>query len=138
MPQISHGDAQDLVAEIKRGWEGRLPDALVELFTEDADYRESPFTQGLVGANAIRGRWNQIAEHQVNVEFDAERIWVSGTTVLVSWHAAYTRRRTAERVRVRAFTTLELNEAGKVWRLRQWPVSRVVGRDETFRAEPDT
>jgi hypothetical protein len=55
--------------------------------------------------------------------------------VLASWHAAYTRRRTAERVRVRGFTTLELNDAGKVWRMRQWPVSRTVGVDETVRRE---
>jgi tryptophan 2,3-dioxygenase len=135
---ISHGAAEDLLAEIKRGWEERQPDVIVELFTDEADYRESPFTQPLAGAIAIRARWNQIAQRQDNVEFDAERIWVSGATVLVSWHAAYTRRRTAERVRVRGFTTLELDDAGKVWRFRQWPVSHVVGRDETFRAEPDT
>jgi limonene-1,2-epoxide hydrolase len=136
VPELSHGDAQDLLAEIKRGWEGRLPDAIVDLFAADADYRESPFTRPLSGSNAIRARWNDVCARQVNVEFDAERIWVSGATVLASWHAAYTRRRTAERVRVRGFTTFELDDAGKVRRFRQWPVSRVVGHDQTFRAEP--
>lgn len=135
MPTLTHGAAQDLLAEMKRGWEGRLPDVIVDLFAEDADYRESPFTQPLSGLNAIRQRWNDICARQANIDFDAQRIWVSGTTVLCSWHAAYTRRRTAERVRVRGFTTLELNGDGKVWRLRQWPVSRVVGTDETFRRE---
>ena len=138
MPELTHGAAQDLLAELKRGWEARQPDAIVELFSDEADYRESPYTQPLAGVNAVRARWNDICRRQVNVEFDAERIWVSGATVLVSWHAAYTRRRTAERVRVRGFTTLELDDAGRIWRLRQWPVSRVVGRDDTFRAEPDT
>jgi hypothetical protein len=135
VPELTHGAAQDLLAELKRGWEGRLPDVIVDLFAADADYRESPFTQALAGHNAIRQRWNDICARQVNVDFDPERIWVNGATVLTSWHAAYTRRKTAERVRVRGFTTLELNDEGKVWRMRQWPVSRVVGTDETFRRE---
>ncbi|HEY7600455.1 MAG TPA: nuclear transport factor 2 family protein [Candidatus Limnocylindrales bacterium] len=135
MPELTHGAAQDLLAELKRGWEGRLPDVIVDLFAEDADYRESPFTPELKGHNAIRARWNDICARQVNIDFEPERIWVSGPAVLASWHAAYTRRRTAERVRVRGFTTLELNDAGKVWRMRQWPVSRTVGVDETVRRE---
>jgi limonene-1,2-epoxide hydrolase len=135
MPNPTPGDAQDLLASIKRGWEGRQPDAIVELFAKDADYRENPFTQPLSGHNAIRARWNDIVARQVHVEFDAERIWVSGATVLAAWHAAYTRRRTAERVRVRGFTALELDDEGKIWRMRQWPVSRVVGTDETHSRE---
>lgn len=136
MPDLTHGAAQDLIAQAKRGWEERLPDVIVDLFAAAASYRESPFTAELTGHNAIRARWNDICARQRNVDFDAERIWVSGHTVLVAWHAAYTRASTAERIRVRGFTTLELDAAGKVSRMRQWPVSRLVGRDETYR--PDT
>ena len=140
MATLSHGDAQDLLASFKRGWERRAPDEIVELFDVNAEYRPDPFADSLQGLNAIRALWNDVAATQAHVEFDAERIWVSGATVLASWHAAYTSRATSERVRVRGFMTLELNEAQprRVQRMKQWPLERVVGSDSTFAAEEET
>ena len=66
----------------------------------------------MVGELAIREHWNEAAATQGNVEFDAERIWVTGGTVLASWHGAITRRATAERIRERGFMTIELDDAG--------------------------
>ena len=138
MPQLTPGDGQDLLAAWKRGWEGRNPDTIVDLFDDDAEYRQAPFTEPLKGVNAIRQLWNGLAASQANVEFDAEHVWVSGATVLASWHAAYTRRDAGgERVRAYGFMTAELNDAGKVWRMRMWPVERVVGHDSTFKPEVD-
>jgi hypothetical protein len=135
MTTLTHGDAQDLLAAFKRGWERRAPDELIELFADDIDYRPDPFAEPLVGLNAVRALWNEIAASQANVEFDAERVWVSGNAVLASWHGAFTRRATAERVRARGFMTLELGDDRRVHRFRQWPTERVVGEDRTFEAE---
>ncbi len=134
---FSHGDAQDLLARFKRGWEARSPDEIIELFDTNAEYRPDPFADALQGINAIRSLWNDICATQAHVEFDAERIWVSGATVLASWHAAFTRRATAERVRVRGFMTMEMNESEprRVQRLKQWPLERVVGTDSTLEPE---
>jgi len=139
MATLSHGDAQDLLAAFKGAWERRTPDEIVDLFDANAEYRPDPFADPLQGVNAIRALWNDMAATQSHVEFDAERIWVSGSTVLASWHAAYTRRATAERVRVRGFMTIELNEAEprRVQRMKQWPLERVVGTDSTLAAEED-
>lgn len=138
MPNPTPGDAHDLLDGFKRGWESRQPDIIVELFSDDADYRADPFAEPLAGSVEIRRHWNEVCASQVHVDFDAERIWVSGSTVLASWHAAFTRRTTAERVRARGFMTLELDDRGSVMRFRGWPLERVVGIDETFRAEPMT
>lgn len=135
MPPLSHGDAQDLLATFKRGWESRDPETIVGMFRDDADYREHPFTDALQGVNAIRARWNEIAAAQAHIDFEAERIWLSGNTVLASWHAAYTRRADGVRTRLRGFMTLELDDEHVVWRFRQWPLEQVVGRDSTFRPE---
>jgi len=137
MPNITHGDAQDLLSAFRQGWERRDPDAIIDLLAETIDYRRDPFSEPLIGHNAVRSLWNELAARQVHVEFDPERIWVSGATVLASWHAAYTRRTTAERVRVRGFLTLELDDDRKIERLRQWPIEHVVGIDSTFQAQGD-
>jgi hypothetical protein len=134
---LTPGDGQDLLARYKRAWERRDPDLAVSLFREDAEYRYDPFEPPLVGANAIRGYWNDAAATQANVEFDAERIWVAGSTVLASWHAAFTRRTSSERVRYRGFMTLELDDERLVARFREWAIGRSVGVDSTFRPEPE-
>ncbi len=135
MATLTPGDGQDLLATWKHGWEGRLPDVIVDLFADDAEYFSQPFGEPLIGVNAIRGYWNEIAAGEAHVEFDAERVWVSGRTVLASWHAAHTRRASGERVRVHAFMTLEIDDEGLIQRLRQWPVERVVGTDSTFKPD---
>jgi SnoaL-like domain len=135
MTQLTHGDAEDLLATWKRGWETRNPDLIVELFDRDADYRPGPFVEPFTGTNAIRAHWNEIVAAQAHIDFDAEHTWVSGSAVLTSWHAAYTVRRTGERIRVYGFMTFELGDNGRVRRFRQWPVERVVGRDAKFQPE---
>jgi len=118
---LTPGAGQDLVDRFKRAWERLDVDAAVALFSDDAEYRVDPFEATLTGANAIRAYWNDVAASQTHVEFDAERVWVSGPTVLASWHAA--------------FTTLELDEAGLVTRFREWAIERTVGVDRTYRPE---
>ena len=135
MPDLTHGEGQDLLEAYKQAWERRDPDLAVDLFSEDAEYRDDPFEEPMRGSNAIRAYWNEAAATQANVEFDAERIWVVGRTVLASWHAAFTRRATAQRVRIRGFMTLELDQDGKVHRFREWWHRREIGNDSTFRAE---
>lgn len=136
MPELTHGDGQDLLERYKRAREARDPDAAVALYAPEAEHRAHPFRDPFVGHNAIRGMWNDIAANEGHVEFDAEGIWTAGRTVLASWHGAYTDRASAERVRLRGFITLELDDDGLVTRVREWPVSRVVGVDSTFRPEP--
>lgn len=132
---LTPGDAQDLLQRYKRAWERRDPDLALALYREDADHRAHPFHDAFRGANEIRAMWNDIAANEANVEFDAERVWVNGPAVLASFHAAYTDRTNAQRIRIRGFMTLELDEAGLISRVREWPTSQVVGTDSTF--DPD-
>jgi len=41
----------------------------------------------------------------------------------------------AQRVRIRGFSTFELDDEGLIERAKQWAASRVVGTDSTFRIE---
>ena len=126
---MTPGDGQDLLARFKSAREQRDPDAMLGLFAEACVYHIDPFTPPLDGSTTIRAHWNDLAAEQVRVDFDAERMWVSGRTVLASWHAAFTRSTTAERMRVRGFSALELDGEGLIARMRDWPISQVVGLD---------
>lgn len=133
---LSPGDGQDLLARLKEAREKRDPDRMLELFAQDAEYRTEPFEAPLVGANAIREHWNRMAAEQAHVDFDAERVWVVGRTVLCNWHGAFTRRDSAQRVRIRGFSTIELDKEGRISRMRDWPATRVVGIDSKTKPEP--
>lgn len=135
MPSLTPGDGQDLLARLKTATERRDVDLAVSLFREDAEYRPDPFEEPMVGANAIRAALNSDAEARANVEFDAERIWVSGGAVLASWHGAHTQRVDGERIRSRGFLALELDDALLISRLRGWTLTRAVGRDDSFSVE---
>jgi ketosteroid isomerase-like protein len=135
MSGFTHGDAQDLLARYKRAWEGRDVDGALALFDPDAEFRFDPFEPAVTGANAIRAWWNGTAAAIDHVEFDPERTWLAGETVLASFHAAWTDRATAARTRTRGFLTFELGPDGLVRRLREWSRSKVVGTDSTFRPE---
>lgn len=135
MTTLTHGDAQDLLGRYKRAWERRDPDLAMELYHAEAEVRLDPFEEPARGTNEIRAIWNDVAATQDHVEFDAERIWLVERTVLASWHAAFTRRSNADRVRIRGFSMFELDDSGLIQRVRQWAQARVVGRDSTHRAE---
>src|SRR4051794_22934900 len=109
MNPLTPGDGQDLLERYKVAWERRDPDRAMQLYREDAELRLDPFEEPAQGANAFRAIWNDVAASQANVEFDAERVWTVERTVLASWHAAFTLRASAERVRIRGFTTFELD-----------------------------
>src|SRR5687768_17503934 len=126
---LTPGDGQDVLARLKRALEKRDPDLGMELFAPAADVKPDPFEPSLTDPNAIRAWWNAIAVSRANQEFDAERVWVAARTVLASWHGAYTAAASSERVRVRGFITLELDDQGLVERLRLWAISRTVGVD---------
>jgi ketosteroid isomerase-like protein len=135
---LTPGDGQDLLARFGRAWEARDPDLAVALFAADAEARHDPFEPPLVGSQAIRAHWNRVAAEQGHVEFDAERVWVSGSTVLASWHAAYTLRASGRRLRTRGFLALELGADGLVTRLREWSITREVAVDRGLAADPAT
>jgi limonene-1,2-epoxide hydrolase len=135
MADLTLGEAQDFVDRYKRAWEARDPDLAMELYGAAAEVRLDQFEEPARGANEVRAIWNDVAATQDHVEFDAERVWAVGRTILTSWHAAFTRRTNADRVRIRGFSTFELDDAGVVQRAKQWAQSQVVGRDSTFKPE---
>jgi hypothetical protein len=137
MPPLTPGDGQDLFARLKTASERRDVDLAMSLFREDAELRSDPFEDAYTGANAIRESLNAAAASRANVEMDAEQVWVVGQTVLVRWHGAYTRRADAQRIRQRGFMTLELDPEGLVARLREWTLTREIGRDGSFSPDRD-
>ena len=116
---LDHAAAEAVLDRFAKAWKTFDGDAWVELFTDDAEFREDPFEPPLVGRNAVRAYLLGAAELQEQVDFTAERHWVVDPTILVAWHASYVARDDRATVRLAGFMTLEMRD-GRIARLRQW------------------
>ena len=101
-----------------RAWETRDPDAAVELFSEDATYRETPFGVVMEGRDAIRSYWQEIPETQRDISFGADILGLD--PALVHWWSSYTRIRDDAPVRLDGVFLLEFDDASRCTKLREW------------------
>jgi ketosteroid isomerase-like protein len=103
-----------------RAWETRDPAAAVELFTEDAEYREKPFDDSMRGHSAIDRYWSEIPETQRDIAFESEVLAVTEERAIVRWWASYENIRTGEPTRLDGVFLLEFADDGRCRSLREW------------------
>jgi len=127
------GRAFDPGAPVAYAWAGQWLDAFVEaslaqdgdafagLFDDEAELHPAPFGPPLSGSNAIRAYLGKCAEVHADLDLTIERHWVSGATILASWHATLVRRLDRAHVQEAGFLTAEIS-AGRCSRLRLWTV----------------
>jgi ketosteroid isomerase-like protein len=110
---------EDWLARYGRAWETADPDAAVELFTEDATYRETPFDEVMTGREAIRRYWQEIPDTQRDISFGWEV--VATGPVVVRWRASYLRLRDGRRITLDGVFLLEFDvSSGRCRTLREW------------------
>jgi uncharacterized protein (TIGR02246 family) len=68
-----------------RAWRDKDADAVVRLFTEDAEYRSSPFREPHVGSDGIRAYWEGATSTQQSADVRMGTPFVAGDLVVVEW-----------------------------------------------------
>jgi uncharacterized protein (TIGR02246 family) len=101
-----------------RAWEQADPDAVAELFTENATYRETPFSEVMEGREAIREYWRQIPETQRDIRFEADVVSVSPAAA--RWRTSYVKKRTDERVTLDGVFLLGFDAENRCSSLLEW------------------
>ena len=129
---IGYADAGDLLAAFVRAYETFDGELAVSLFSDDAESHEGPFSAPMIGHNAIRARWLELAASRDQVELTIERHLVSGDTVVAIWHLGYVGRLGGEHRRVAGIFVLEVRD-GRLGRLRAWSQER---RADTVGGDP--
>ena len=117
---IDYATVGEWLESYGRAWQTFDGDAWVALFSEEAEYHEDPFGTPLVGHNALRAYLLDASASERDVEFTVERHWVSGTTGLAAWHAAFVRKPGDEHARLAGFLTVEFAADGRADRFREW------------------
>ena len=100
-------------------WEARDPDAAVKLFTEDAEYFETPFAEPARGTDGVRTYWANATGKQNEVQFRFEILACSGNRGVARWSADIVSS-TGVSVRLDGVFLLDFAEDGRCRTLREW------------------
>jgi len=85
-------DVRQWLNRYGNAWVAGDPDAVVQLFSADAAYYETPFDEPMIGTEAIRRYWTEGAKNaQTDVTFEATPVSVSGNTAFACWRATFRR-----------------------------------------------
>jgi hypothetical protein len=76
---------QEWVDAYGRAWNDADADAAAALFTEEAEYRSSPFREPAVGSDGIRAYWERATSSQEEVDVRMGTPIVAGNVAAVEW-----------------------------------------------------
>jgi hypothetical protein len=97
------------------------PDAAVQLFTEDATYQETPFSEVMRGREAIHAYWAEVPEYHRDISFGSEVVAVQDGLAVAHWWVSLTRVKTGVRSRTDGMFVLEFEQDSGLCRsLREW------------------
>lgn len=106
--------------EYKKAWETQDTAIFVSLFTDECEYRCTPFTEPVLRRD-FRAFWHALAQEQQDnqIEFEilAEPV---ASRAIVNWRASSTRKRTGKRHNTDGILLLTFSHAGRCSDLREW------------------
>ena len=86
---LSTSDATDFLIKYKEAWETRNADLAAGLFTRDAEYRQDPFGQAVIGREAIHDYWAGATGRQSEIHFTVGKFIHSGYMLAAEWTCTY-------------------------------------------------
>lgn len=89
--------AKKFLAAYKEAWETRNPELAASLFTRDAHYWETPFTEPAVGREAICDYWKRATDTQKDIRFTVTAFHLVRYHLVAEWTCSYTHRPSGER-----------------------------------------
>lgn len=104
----------------KKAWESRKPESVLELFTEDAEYFETPFGTPSTGKDKILEYWQNVPMLQRNIHFDYQIISVQNDTGYCRWQATFIRENSGAQVALDGIFQVEFAPSGSCQVFREW------------------
>jgi len=94
-------DAKEFLEKYKKAWQTRDADLAASLFTRDARYKENPFSEPIIGREAIHDYWAAATAQQEDIRFTVTNYLHTGYVLIAEWTCHY-RDRSSGRARERA------------------------------------
>lgn len=104
----------------EEAWENKDADAAANLFSADARYFETPYSDPFEGPDGVRDYWSGVTADQRDIDFRYSSIAVGGNTGIASWSATFTTISGGVNVELNGVFVLEFDENKRCTLLREW------------------
>ncbi|HSH70766.1 MAG TPA: methyltransferase domain-containing protein, partial [Deferrisomatales bacterium] len=110
----------EVLGTYQEAWEGRDPEKILSIFTEDATYREKAFEEPASGHGGIRDSWlRTVVRGQADIRFTLLNLYVDGDTAVAEWEARFNDLKRGVPRHIREVAILEFR-GGKICSLREY------------------
>ncbi len=121
MSAITLRDFEDWLDKYGQAWERGDAERVIRLFTDDANYYETPFDKPMNGHEAIHRYWSEGAgQSQKDVQFSAQILAVGEDFGIARWQAKLVRVPSGKQVALDGVLLASLDEWGKCKVFREW------------------
>jgi ketosteroid isomerase-like protein len=110
---------RSLIDILGQGWSRGNVDLLMSVFAADMVFLETPFSEPLRGAEAVRRYWLEVPLHQSEVTFSSGEIFAAGPWFSTEFKCVFRRKRTGEWVDARGAIFCETDGA-KITEMRMY------------------
>jgi ketosteroid isomerase-like protein len=110
---------RSLIDDFGQGWSLGNMDLLMSVFAADMVFLETPFSEPLRGAEAVRRYWLEVPLHQSEVTFSSGEIFAAGPWFSTEFKCVFRRKRTGEWVDARGAIFCETDGA-KITEMRMY------------------
>ena len=100
---------RSLIDGFGQAWSRGDVDAITSVFSEDAVFVETPFSEPLRGPGPIRRYWLEVPLHQSEISFSSGEIYAAGPWFGTEFKCVFRRKRTGEWVDARGAIFCETN-----------------------------
>jgi len=104
----------------KEAWENGNTEILKNLFTENAIYQETPFSDPIKGINRIVKYWEDEDKIWKDVDFSCERFWVLKNTFFAKWNCRLKQSATDSLTKMDGIFLCFMESSGKVYRFEEY------------------
>jgi ketosteroid isomerase-like protein len=122
---------RSLIDTFGEGWSRGNVDRLMSVFRDDIVFIETPFSDPLVGAEAVRRYWLEVPLHQSDITFTSGEIFAAGPWFSTEFKCLFQRKRTGEWVEARGAIFCD-TDGDKVTEMRmywhRWNGGRETGK----------
>ena len=122
---------RSLIDTFGEGWSRGNVDRLMSVFRDDFVFIETPFSDPLKGAEAVRRYWLEVPLHQSDITFTSGEIFAAGPWFSTEFKCVFQRKRTGEWVEARGAIFCD-TDGDKVTEMRmywhRWNGGRETGK----------
>ena len=109
-----------IMQDYGKAWENFDSKAIINIFTEDGTYQETPFKKAYRGHKEIKEYWENVVKvKEKNVRFNISNIFIQDNTGIVEWKSNFIRNDNGHPEELRGIILAEIKD-GKIKKLWEY------------------